>query len=124
MLNIDNLTYSIGQVSEITEVAQSTLRYWETVIERLKPQTTPGGSRRYNREDIELISIIKDLLYKQGYTIKGANHFLRTQKVYQAVDPDQDIQKNKEAEPSSSSTLSLDPEMLIAELEEIKKILK
>ena len=79
MLNIDKLTYSIGQVSELTETAQSTLRYWETVIVSLDPLKTEGGSRRYSKDDVEIILTIKDLLYNQGFTIKGANLFLSKQ---------------------------------------------
>ena len=72
-LDTDKLNYSIGQVAEIAGVAQSTLRYWETVIHRLEPQKTAGGSRRYNKDTIELILVVRDLLHEQGLTIKGAN---------------------------------------------------
>ncbi len=77
MLNIEKLSYSIGQVSELTEIAQSTLRYWETVIMTLSPHKTEGGSRRYSKADVEIVLSIKDLLYNQGFTIKGANLFLK-----------------------------------------------
>ncbi len=77
MLNIERLSYSIGQVSELTEIAQSTLRYWETVIMTLSPHKTEGGSRRYSKADVEIVLSIKDLLYNQGFTIKGANLFLK-----------------------------------------------
>jgi len=75
-LNTDKLSYSIGQVAEMAGVAQSTLRYWETVIEVLKPQKTAGGSRRYNKDTVELILLVKNLLHDQGLTIKGANLYL------------------------------------------------
>ena len=79
-LDTDKLNYSIGQVAEIAGVAQSTLRYWESVINALKPQKTAGGSRRYNKETIELVMIVKDLLHDQGLTIKGANLYLQKNK--------------------------------------------
>jgi DNA-binding transcriptional MerR regulator len=75
-LNTEKLSYSIGQVAEMAGVAQSTLRYWETVIDVLKPQKTSGGSRRYNNETVELILLVKNLLHDQGLTIKGANLYL------------------------------------------------
>ena len=75
-LNTDKLSYSIGQVAEIAGVAQSTLRYWETVIDVMKPQKTAGGSRRYNKETVELVLLVKNLLHDQGLTIKGANLYL------------------------------------------------
>lgn len=80
VLDTDKLTYSIGQVAEIAGVAQSTLRYWETVIHSLHPQKTAGGSRRYNKDTIELILKVKDLLHNQGLTIKGTNLFLEKSK--------------------------------------------
>lgn len=79
-LNTDKLSYSIGQVAEIAGVAQSTLRYWETVIDVLNPQKTEGGSRRYNKETVELVMRVKDLLHDQGLTIKGANLYLEKNK--------------------------------------------
>ena len=70
------LFYSIGQVSRYVNLPQSVLRYWETVFDRLQPQKSPGGSRLYTGEDIEIILTIKNLLYDQGFTIKGANQRL------------------------------------------------
>ncbi len=74
--NINNeniLTYSIGQVAAHTELPQSVLRYWETVFPRLEPMKSPGGSRQYSDSDIAIIQRIKELLYENGFTIKGAN---------------------------------------------------
>ena len=127
MLNIDNITYSIGQVAEIADVSQSTLRYWETVFYALKPKTTPGGSRRYSRDDIELISTIKDLLYNQGYTIKGANQFIRNlKKVNETVNPEQKEIQNKVEIEKNAGFLSIEFDMksLLRKLENIKKILE
>ncbi len=75
---LKNLTYSIGHVAEMVDVSQSTLRYWETVIDRLNPVKTAGGSRRYTAQDIELIQKLKVLLHDEGYTIKGVNKYLAT----------------------------------------------
>jgi DNA-binding transcriptional MerR regulator len=37
-----------------------------------------GGGRRYYRpEDIDLLRAIRDLLYEQGYTIKGVQKLMR-----------------------------------------------
>jgi len=74
-MNLDKMTYSIGQVSELIDVPQSTIRYWETVIDVLNPGKTEGGSRRYSQDDIELLIKIKYLLYDEGRTIKGANKY-------------------------------------------------
>ncbi len=76
MAEAQKLFYSIGQVAQYTNLPQSVLRYWETVFDRLQPQKSPGGSRLYTQEDIELILTIKNFLYDQGFTIKGANQKL------------------------------------------------
>ena len=67
-----NIYYTIGQVSSLLDLPQSVLRYWETVFDSLSPAKSPGGSRQYSEEDIELVRTIKSLLYEQGFTIKGA----------------------------------------------------
>ena len=67
------LFYKIGEVCKICEVEAHVLRYWETVFARLKPVKNRAGQRIYRRSDLELIELIKTLLYEQGYTIAGAN---------------------------------------------------
>ena len=73
----DKLYYSIGEVRAITGLEPYVLRYWETEFSQLKPKKNSGGQRAYQRKDIELILRIKELLYEQGYTIKGARSVLR-----------------------------------------------
>ncbi len=63
---------SIGKVSNIVNLPQSVLRYWETVFEQLNPEKSEGGTRRYTQEDVDRILEIKNLLYKKKYTIAGA----------------------------------------------------
>ena len=63
---------SIGKVSNIVNLPQSVLRYWETVFEQLNPEKSEGGTRRYTQEDVDSILEIKNLLYKKKYTIAGA----------------------------------------------------
>jgi len=72
-MHLDSIQYTIGQVSDLTNIPQSALRYWETVFDVLRPQKSPGGNRKYSESDIKLIFRIKELLYEKGYTIKGAN---------------------------------------------------
>ncbi|GAB6184253.1 MerR family transcriptional regulator [Thermodesulfovibrio hydrogeniphilus] len=65
------LFYKIGEASKLVGVEPSVLRYWETEIPLLKPKKTKTGQRLYTKEDIELILIIKKMLYEEGYTIDG-----------------------------------------------------
>ncbi len=72
-------TFSIGFVSQIADLPQSVLRYWETVFPMLEPQKTEGGTRRYTQADIDLVVRIKNLLYDQKFTIAGAKRYLSEQ---------------------------------------------
>jgi DNA-binding transcriptional MerR regulator len=80
MNDLNMQTYSIGQACKIVELPQSVLRYWETVFEALKPEKTPGGTRRYSEKDIEIILTIKDLLYNRRLTIEGARSWFKDKK--------------------------------------------
>ena len=68
----EKLYFSIGEVSEITNLPAYVLRFWEDKFPFLRPQKSRGGHRRYQKKDIELILKIKELLYDRGYTIEGA----------------------------------------------------
>lgn len=73
----EKLFYSISETSKLTGVKPYVLRYWESEFSLLSPEKTETGQRRYRKKDIELIFQIKDLLYKEGYTIAGAKRHLR-----------------------------------------------
>jgi len=72
MSNIKKLYYSIGEVSQITELKPYVLRYWETEFKSLNPPKNRAGNRTYRQKDIDLILRIKDLLYNRKFTIDGA----------------------------------------------------
>ncbi|MBD3223464.1 MAG: MerR family transcriptional regulator [Caldithrix sp.] len=72
--------YTIGQVSQLLELPQSVLRYWETVFPPLNPLKSSGGSRQYSDNDVELLRFIRKLLYEEGFTIKGANLKIENEK--------------------------------------------
>ena len=74
---IKKLYYSIGEVSELTELKAYVLRYWETEFSQLKPPKNRAGNRTYRKKDIEIILKIKDLLYEKKFTIDGARNILK-----------------------------------------------
>jgi len=76
-MSFDRLYYTIGQVSKISGLPQSVLRYWETVFESLNPPKSNGGTRQYTENDVEIVLEIKKLLYDEGYTINGANKHIK-----------------------------------------------
>jgi DNA-binding transcriptional MerR regulator len=68
---------TISEVAEDLNIPQHVLRFWETKFPQLKPLKRGGGRRYYRPEDIALLRRIADLLYTQGYTIKGVQRLLR-----------------------------------------------
>lgn len=63
---------TISEASALLNVPQHVLRFWESRFSQIKPLKMGGGRRYYRPEDIDILSKIQHLLYKQGYTIKGA----------------------------------------------------
>lgn len=68
---------TIGEVAEDLDVPAHVLRFWESKFPQLKPMKRGGGRRYYRPDDIALLRRISDLLYIQGYTIKGVQRLLR-----------------------------------------------
>lgn len=68
---------TISEVADDLQIPQHVLRFWETKFPQLKPLKRGGGRRYYRPEDIALLRRISDLLYTQGYTIKGVQRLLR-----------------------------------------------
>jgi DNA-binding transcriptional MerR regulator len=64
--------FSIGEVCELTDLKPHVLRYWESQFRFLSPAKNRSGNRAYQRREIELILLVKHLLYDEGYTIDGA----------------------------------------------------
>ena len=73
---LNKLYYSIGEVSQITNLKQYVLRYWETEFSILNPSKNTAGNRIYKEKDIQLIKYIQNLLYTKKFTIKGAKQHL------------------------------------------------
>ena len=68
--------YSIGEVCEITGLKPHVLRYWETQFKGLMPVKNRAGNRAYRRREIEMVQLVKKLLYEKRYTIEGARQRL------------------------------------------------
>ena len=68
---------TISEVAEELHIPQHVLRFWETKFPDLKPLKRGGGRRYYRPEDVALVKRIGELLYQQGYTIKGVQRLLR-----------------------------------------------
>ena len=66
-----NAFRTISEVADELHIPQHVLRFWETKFPQVKPLKRGGGRRYYRPDDIALLRRISDLLYIQGYTIKG-----------------------------------------------------
>ena len=72
-----NAFRTISEVADDLHIAQHVLRFWETKFGQVRPLKRGGGRRYYRPDDIALLKRIADLLYFQGYTIKGVQRLLR-----------------------------------------------
>lgn len=68
---------TISEVADELDVPQHVLRFWESKFPQVKPLKRGGGRRYYRPEDVALLRRIRDLLYSEGYTIKGVQKLLR-----------------------------------------------
>ena len=64
--------FSIGDVCGLTGLKPHVLRYWESQFKFLSPAKNRSGNRVYQRKEVELIMLVKHLLYSEKYTIDGA----------------------------------------------------
>ena len=69
---------TISEVSAELNVPPHVLRFWETKFSNLRPLKRSGGRRYYRPNDVNVLMRIRDLLYEDGFTIKGAQRFLKS----------------------------------------------
>ena len=84
---------TIAEVADELGVATHVLRFWETKFSQIKPMKTSGGRRYYRPDDIEIVKLIKNLLYENRYTIEGAQQLIKTRGL-KALLGDAEIQKD------------------------------
>jgi DNA-binding transcriptional MerR regulator len=70
---------TISEAAEDLDLPQHVLRFWETRFPQIKPLKRGGGRRYYRPEDVELLRVIRQLLYGEGYTIKGVQRLFKEQ---------------------------------------------
>jgi len=109
---IKKLYYSIGDVSEMTDLKQYVLRYWETEFSILNPEKNKAGNRRYKKEDIKVVRNIKELLYDKKFTIRGAQQYL------------QNYYKDSDSNIVNISSQTVDREFLIDLKEKLEETLQ
>ncbi len=95
---------TISEVANDLNVPQHVLRFWETRFTQIRPLKRAGGRRYYRPEDVELLRRIRQLLYNNGYTIKGVQRLLR------------DIPRRGEDEVGGPETEPVEPAVEAAEM--------
>lgn len=104
--------YSIGEVCDLTNLKPHVLRYWETQFDVLSPTKNRAGNRVYRTKEIELVMLVKHLLYEEKYTIEGARQRL--------------LEMRSEGSLKEERHELLSPEVLTGikdELEELRRVL-
>ena len=76
---------TISEVSAALDVPPHVLRFWETKFSSLRPLKRSGSRRYYRPGDVAVLTRIRDLLYKDGFTIKGAQRFLKSKEALAAT---------------------------------------
>jgi DNA-binding transcriptional MerR regulator len=73
----DKLAFKIGEVADLAKVESYVLRYWETEFDQLHPQKSAKNQRVYLKRDVEMVMMIKKLLYRDRFSIEGAKTALK-----------------------------------------------
>src|SRR5437773_8144493 len=71
------LYFRIGEVAGLVGVEPHVLRYWEREFRSIRPTKSAKGQRVYSRKDVENLLRVRDLLYRDGFTIAGAKKKLQ-----------------------------------------------
>lgn len=66
------MTYTIGQIEEVTGIKPHILRYWEDVVPGFAPKKDLTGRRSYSQRDVEKIFRLKYLIYARKMTAEEA----------------------------------------------------
>ena len=77
-MEIKKLYYRIGEVAKIFGVQTSTIRYWESEFDVLRPRKSTKGNRMFTERDMRYLQMIYQLVKVKGYTIQGAKDALKT----------------------------------------------
>ena len=109
---VDKAYYSIGEVCDLTGLKPHVLRYWETQFSALRPTKNRAGNRVYRPKEVELIHLLKELLYDRKYTIAGANRKV--------------LEMRRDGELAEARKGAVDPDLISGireELEMLKEVL-
>jgi len=99
---------TIAEVADELGVATHVLRFWETKFSQIKPMKAGGGRRYYRPDDVEIIKLIKGLLYNNRYTIEGAQQLIKSKGLKNLLG-EEEIQKDFFEEKPAEEVASPEP---------------
>jgi DNA-binding transcriptional MerR regulator len=97
---------TISEVADDLGIQKHVLRFWEVKFSQIRPMKRGGGRRYYRPEDMELLRGIRQLLHRDGYTIKGVQKILREQgvdAVKERADSDENVRLAETSAPVASA---------------------
>lgn len=113
---------TISEVAKELGVQQHVLRFWETKFSHIRPLKRGGGRRYYRPEDVNLLKKIHELLYVQGYTIKGVQKLLREQGKNTVLQNEQDPSYIRQSSNNNKALDENDKIVLKTMLDELKEL--
>lgn len=113
---------TISEVSDDLDVPQHVLRFWETKFTQVKPLKRGGGRRYYRPEDVDLLRRIRELLYTDGYTIKGVQKLLR--EGHGKLDVEEETAELPLTPPPAGKTKASELNDILSELRELRDMLR
>ena len=113
---------SIAEVTEDLGIAPHVLRFWETKFSQIKPMKTKSARRYYRPDDVELLALIKDLLYNRRYTIEGVQKLFKNRSLKDILGTEiqKDFFEDDEEVEVSDDTLKNTLKSAISELIDVK----
>ena len=105
------LYFRIGEVAELVGVEPHVLRYWEREFRSIRPTKSAKGQRVYSRRDVENLMRVRELLYKEGFTIAGAKKKLLRAEPADAEPADAEVRRAVD-EPDASDRAKTRSELL------------
>lgn len=70
--------FKLNEVCGLTGIKPYVLRFWESEFEEIAPILSSSGQKLYEHKDIEILAIIKKLLFDDKLSIEQAKLELRT----------------------------------------------
>ena len=110
---------TISEVAQDLNVPQHVLRFWETRFTQIRPLKRGGGRRYYRPEDVALLRLIRELLYDEGYTIKGVQKLMREGALKQRLAQLEAEQLAEQASPAMEAPGASAPDPLRQQLQSI-----